>query len=103
MASPEVSPGMVRRVQTALQQQGTYNGAIDGLWGPATQSALQNFQQSHGLRATGELNTPTLTALNLQPAAPAPAPVTNPPPAPTSSAAPAAPPVTTSSTAPASP
>src|SRR5580704_11191239 len=44
-ANPELSPGMVRQVQTALQQQGVYNGAIDGIWGPQTQAAVQSFQQ----------------------------------------------------------
>jgi peptidoglycan hydrolase-like protein with peptidoglycan-binding domain len=64
-ASPAVSPGMVRQVQTALQQQGLYNGAIDGIWGPQTQSAVQRFQQSNSLSATGQLDTSTITALNL--------------------------------------
>jgi peptidoglycan hydrolase-like protein with peptidoglycan-binding domain len=64
-ANPELSPGMVRQVQTALQQQGVYNGAIDGIWGPQTQAAVQSFQQSHSLRATGQLSSATLAALNL--------------------------------------
>jgi N-acetylmuramoyl-L-alanine amidase len=88
-ASSELSPGMVRQVQTALQQQGLYNGAIDGIWGPQTQGAVQSFQQSHALRASGQLNSATLAALNLpadnnaassqqsSTAAPAPADATN--------------------------
>jgi peptidoglycan hydrolase-like protein with peptidoglycan-binding domain len=93
MSSPELASGMVRHVQTALQQQGFYTGSIDGIWGPQTRSAVQNFQQAHGLSATGELSSPTLAALNMpasgvapamQPAAAAPADTT-------SSAAPAAP------------
>jgi peptidoglycan hydrolase-like protein with peptidoglycan-binding domain len=74
MSNPELSSGMVRQVQTALQQQGLYTGSIDGLWGPQTQSAVQSFQQSHALRPTGELNSPTLAALNV-PASGAPTPV----------------------------
>ena len=64
-ASQELSPAMVRQVQTALQQQNLYNGPIDGVWGPQTQSAVQSFQQSHSLSANGQLNSQTLAALNL--------------------------------------
>jgi peptidoglycan hydrolase-like protein with peptidoglycan-binding domain len=107
MATPELSPGMVRQVQTSLQQQGIYQGNIDGLWGPATQSAVQSYQQLHGLTASGQLNSTTLASLNLpdtgaaaatQPAAAAPAAAAPaaPAPAPVSSAAP---PATTSTTA----
>jgi peptidoglycan hydrolase-like protein with peptidoglycan-binding domain len=88
MAQPELSPGMVKQVQTALQQQGMYQGNIDGVWGSATRTAVQNYQGSHGLTANGQLDAPTLKALNLSnnvpsgsaampPAAPAtPAPAT---------------------------
>ena len=106
-SSPELSSGMVRQVQTALQQQGLYTGSIDGLWGPQTQNAVMGFQQSHGLRPSGELNTPTLAALNVPAGNGAPA--TPPPSDATSSAAPATqpvpltPPATTSSAAPAAP
>ena len=80
-SNPEVSPGMVRQVQTTLQQQGLYTGAIDGVWGPRTEAAVQSFQQSHALNPSGQLNSPTLAALNLpadstapmQPVAAAPA------------------------------
>jgi peptidoglycan hydrolase-like protein with peptidoglycan-binding domain len=81
-ATQELSPGMVRQVQTALQQQNLYNGAIDGIWGPQTQSAVQSFQQSHGLNPTGRLTDQTLAALNL--------PTSNAAPAAQSSAAPPA-------------
>jgi peptidoglycan hydrolase-like protein with peptidoglycan-binding domain len=64
-ANPAVSSALVTQVQTALQQQGNYAGAIDGIWGPQTQAAVQSFQQSHSLTATGQLDSPTLEALNL--------------------------------------
>jgi peptidoglycan hydrolase-like protein with peptidoglycan-binding domain len=89
-AEPEVSPGMVRHVQTALQEQGMYKGNIDGMWGPETRGALRSYQQAHGLTANGELTSPTLAALFPPPAnAPAPTPLT-PPPGPTSDATPTA-------------
>ncbi len=107
-SNPELSPTMVREVQTTLQQQGFYTGNIDGIWGPATQGATLNFQRAHALNATGELDSPTLAALNgpVSSAAPAMQPAASV--ATISSAAPVAPTmapatadVPTSSTAPA--
>jgi peptidoglycan hydrolase-like protein with peptidoglycan-binding domain len=111
----QMSPGMVRQVQTALQQQGFYNGNIDGQWGPATQGALQAYQQAHGLTVDGALGPKTLASLNLPadgsmpvpvaaaPASTMPVPAT-PPPVNTSAATPATPPpVTTSAATPATP
>ncbi len=60
---PEVSPGMVRHVQSVLQAQGYYKGSLDGLWGPETQGALRTYQQAHGLMPSGELTSPTLASL----------------------------------------
>jgi peptidoglycan hydrolase-like protein with peptidoglycan-binding domain len=110
-ATQELSPDMVRQVQTALQQQGLYNGAIDGIWGPQTQGAVQGFQQSHSLAQTGTLNSPTLAALNLPAdnatpgaqsnAAPPPANTTANPPTQSNAATPNAPATAANPTAPA--
>jgi peptidoglycan hydrolase-like protein with peptidoglycan-binding domain len=62
---PAVSPNLIAQVQTRLQQAGTYNGNIDGLWGPATEAAVRNYQQQHSLNATGQLDVPTLAALDV--------------------------------------
>jgi peptidoglycan hydrolase-like protein with peptidoglycan-binding domain len=62
---PALSPGMIEQVQTRLQQAGTYNGSIDGLWGPATEAGVRSYQQQHNLNATGQLNGDTLASLNL--------------------------------------
>ncbi|WP_028573977.1 peptidoglycan-binding domain-containing protein [Desulfonatronovibrio hydrogenovorans] len=40
-------------IQTRLAELGFYNMAIDGLWGPGSRSALQNFQMASGLGANG--------------------------------------------------
>lgn len=40
-------------LQLALSRSGWYTGAIDGIFGPATQSALIAFQQSFGLTPDG--------------------------------------------------
>ena len=39
----------VANIQTALQQQGYYQGDIDGLIGPQTRAALAQYQQANGL------------------------------------------------------
>ena len=36
---------------------------VDGQFGPASQSAVQSFQGSHGLPASGQVDTPTWNAL----------------------------------------
>jgi peptidoglycan hydrolase-like protein with peptidoglycan-binding domain len=63
--SPALSPDMIQQVQSRLQQAGTYHGRIDGQWGPATESAVRNYQQQHNLNPTGQLDGNTLAALNL--------------------------------------
>jgi peptidoglycan hydrolase-like protein with peptidoglycan-binding domain len=92
-SNPELSPTMVREVQTTLQQQGFYTGNIDGIWGPGTQGATLNFQRSHALRATGQLDSATLAALNGPVSSAAPVMQTAAPVATVSSAAPIAPPM----------
>lgn len=56
----------VRQAQQALNQRGFQVGAPDGLMGPATQTALRNFQVSENLQATGKLDRQTLNALGVQ-------------------------------------
>ena len=63
-----LSPPAVRTVQDRLHQMGVYSGAVDGVWGEDSQVALQQFQQSHGLQVTGQLNQATAALLSLSPA-----------------------------------
>jgi peptidoglycan hydrolase-like protein with peptidoglycan-binding domain len=58
----------IREVQQALNARGFHTGAVDGVMGPATRTALGNFQKSQNLEATGALNARTLAALDIQPA-----------------------------------
>lgn len=48
----------VEQVQGALQRAGE-QVATDGIWGPKTAAALKDFQQKHGLAATGHLDRAT--------------------------------------------
>lgn len=59
----------MKAVQDHLRIAGAYNGAADGVWGPDSNAALQRFQASHQLQATGQLNQATVEALGLDPAA----------------------------------
>lgn len=40
-------------IQTRLAELGYYDMAIDGLWGPGSRGALEQFQRSSGLEASG--------------------------------------------------
>jgi N-acetylmuramoyl-L-alanine amidase len=65
-AQPTVAPDMVRQVQSKLRDDGYYKqGAIDGVWGSGTQASVQTFQRDHNLPANGQLDMPTLQALNV--------------------------------------
>ncbi len=52
-------------VQTRLQQQGYYQGAVDGTMGPLTRQALADFQADHGLAVTAAVDEPTLATMGL--------------------------------------
>lgn len=43
------------QVQAALQQQGYYQGPVDGVVGPGTRAAIAAYQQDNGLRVTGTI------------------------------------------------
>lgn len=57
----------VTRVQSALNEAG-FNLAVDGLLGPNTQAAIEEFQRRRGLPPDGNPTQPTLRALGLAPA-----------------------------------
>jgi peptidoglycan hydrolase-like protein with peptidoglycan-binding domain len=60
-----MSREQTQEMQRALTARNLYQGDIDGVWGPKTESALRNFQTQSGLEATGELNDSTAQALGL--------------------------------------
>jgi peptidoglycan hydrolase-like protein with peptidoglycan-binding domain len=66
-APMKLSQEAIRNVQMQLKRFGFYAGAVDGNWGPGTQSGLSQFQQGRGLQVTGKLTPQTVTALGLDP------------------------------------
>jgi len=60
-----VAPKAVQLVQERLRQDGSYTGAVDGIWGADSQAALEHFQQTHSLQVTGELNQATVATLGI--------------------------------------
>ena len=57
------TPEQIKEGQTALTEVGCYTGAIDGLYGPATDRAIRDFQRASGLAADGIFGPATLAAL----------------------------------------
>jgi hypothetical protein len=76
-ATAESSP-TVRSAQQALNARGYNAGAVDGVWGPGTESAVREFQRAQGLGETGTLDQPTLAALGVSGNASAPSTNANP-------------------------
>jgi hypothetical protein len=67
-ASPtEVSPSQntVIAVQKELTRLGYYHGQVDGLVGPETERAVRWFQSVDHLTVTGQIDEPTLRALQI--------------------------------------
>jgi LysM repeat protein len=49
----------IAALQVALRARGLYPGAVDGVSGPLTRTALVTFQQNHEIRATGKIGMAT--------------------------------------------
>src|SRR5438132_6039901 len=56
---------VIANVQTVLQQQGYYQGEVDGLLGPQTRAALADYQRASGLPETAAVDQPTLQSLGM--------------------------------------
>jgi peptidoglycan hydrolase-like protein with peptidoglycan-binding domain len=55
----------IREVQQALKDKGIETGPVDGIMGPKTKAAVEEFQQKEGLSGSGQLNHETLAALDV--------------------------------------
>jgi hypothetical protein len=62
-SSAATSPQTIQEAQQELKAQGLYNGPIDGVAGPETQTAISQFQRKQGLPATAMLDQQTLDLL----------------------------------------
>ncbi len=67
-AAGKIQPGdtslEVKTVQQALNQLGTAQLTVDGIYGPLTQQAVSAFQQANGLTVDGIVGPQTSQALN---------------------------------------
>ncbi|MEM9002263.1 MAG: peptidoglycan-binding protein [Cyanobacteria bacterium P01_F01_bin.86] len=63
-SASQVTSNQVKNLQRRLTELGFYSGAIDGVYGPNTQGALAEFQESTGLAATGIVDPLTQERLN---------------------------------------
>ena len=61
-----VSRERTMEMQRSLASRNLYQGKVDGVWGPKTESALRNFQTQNGLEATGTLDTRSAVALGME-------------------------------------
>lgn len=55
----------IREIQSALAHAGHYSGQPNGKWDATTITAMRNFQQAKGLRASGKLDAASLQKLGL--------------------------------------
>ena len=55
----------VTSIQNALKSRGYYTGAVDGIFGSKTLSAVKNFQKAQGLTVDGIAGPQTLKALGV--------------------------------------
>ena len=63
-ASPVLaSEDQIKQAQQHLKNAGIYKGTVDGEMGAETKQAIQQFQQQHGLSATGNLDQQTMAAI----------------------------------------
>jgi peptidoglycan hydrolase-like protein with peptidoglycan-binding domain len=53
----------IRWAQVELRTRGLYNGSLDGVLGPQTKQALDQFQTINGLNRTSSLDAATWDAL----------------------------------------
>jgi peptidoglycan hydrolase-like protein with peptidoglycan-binding domain len=53
----------VKTVQSRLQQRGLYTGAVDGIAGPKTTTAIREYQREKGLLVDGRVSSELATHL----------------------------------------
>jgi sporulation protein YlmC with PRC-barrel domain len=66
ISASQLSSEQIRKIQQELNKKGFHAGQVDGKWSSETQTAIRNFQQTKGLKATGQLDEQTLDELGLE-------------------------------------
>ncbi len=59
------SGAVVTQIQQKLKAWGYYSGAVDGIYGSATEAAVKKFQAKNGLTVDGKAGAQTLAALGV--------------------------------------
>ncbi len=59
------TPDRIREIQTALAQNGFYEGEPNGKWDARSVQAMKKYQAANGLTATGKLDAKSLQKLGL--------------------------------------
>ncbi|MDL2289360.1 peptidoglycan-binding protein [Clostridia bacterium OttesenSCG-928-F22] len=67
LTSPNMRGSDVKAVQQMLTLFGYFSGSIDSIYGPATKSAVEQFQQGHSLSVDGIVGAKTWAALEKRP------------------------------------
>lgn len=63
VANTRPRPEIVADLQRELARRGFYDGAADGVYGPRTDAAIRDFEQTAGMRPSTEPNDTLLAAL----------------------------------------
>jgi pentapeptide MXKDX repeat protein len=58
--------GQTKAIQQALKDKGHDPGAVDGVMGPKTRSALRDFQKKEGIKDTGRPDRETMSKLGVE-------------------------------------
>lgn len=66
VAGQQLNSDQIRQLQQSLQEKGADPGPVDGIMGPKTRAAIEQFQQQQGIAATGQPNQQTLEALDVE-------------------------------------
>lgn len=65
VAPSELNQSQIKEIQQALNRQGFDAGNVDGVWGPETREAVENFQAKRNIESDQALNEETLSALGV--------------------------------------
>jgi peptidoglycan hydrolase-like protein with peptidoglycan-binding domain len=65
VAPSELNQAQIREIQQALNRHGFDAGNVDGVWGPETREAVENFQAKRNIESDRALNEETLSALGV--------------------------------------